>query len=149
MVKLVRKGEWSDGGRTRSSGVGVDVCASAGLWCRSHGEMHERIELESCQIGAAKKLLGARKSVASCAVRGELGWRMVEERYDEAKLKYYMRLKGMDDTRLAKELFLVSIKRRTAMVARSEGGIEEVWGGDQRGKSDDKTGMQGGSMAEE
>lgn len=65
-------------------------------------------KLENWHTDAAKKLL--EESVASCVVRGELGWRMVEERYDEAKLTYYMRLKGMEGTRLAKKTFLESTR---------------------------------------
>lgn len=35
---------------------------------------------------------------------------LVEESYHEAKWKYYMRLKGMDGTKLAKKVFLMGMR---------------------------------------
>ena len=47
-----------------------------------------------------KRLLGASRSVPGAAVRGDLGWRMLEDRREEERLMYGKRLEGLEDNRL-------------------------------------------------
>ena len=48
------------------------------------------------------KLLGASRTVASCAVRGELGWRTLKERREERMLRLVAKVQRMEDSRLTK-----------------------------------------------
>ena len=49
-----------------------------------------------------KRLLGASRSVPGVAVRGDLGWRKLEERREGKKLMHGKRLEGLEDNRLVK-----------------------------------------------
>ena len=58
--------------------------------------------LEAVQEKVGKWLLGASRSVPGVAVRGDLGWRKLEERREGKKLMYGKRLEGLEDNRLVK-----------------------------------------------
>ena len=56
-----------------------------------------------------RKILGASsRTVASCTVMGELGWRKMTERSEDQMMRYLGRLRRMDETRLTK-MYEVSI----------------------------------------
>ena len=61
--------------------------------------------LEIVQNRAARRGLGANKHVATEALRGEMGWSSFEERTDESKIKYRVRLEYMDDKRWTKKVY--------------------------------------------
>ena len=61
--------------------------------------------LEIVQNRAARRGLGANKHVATEALKGEMGWSSFEERIDQAKIKYRLRLEYMDEKRWAKKVF--------------------------------------------
>ena len=52
--------------------------------------------------------MGASRTVASCTVMGELGWRKMTERSEDQMMRYLGRLRRMDETRLTK-MYEVSI----------------------------------------
>ena len=52
--------------------------------------------------------MGASRTVASCTVMGELGWRKMTERSEDQMIRYLGRLRRMDETRLTK-MYEVSI----------------------------------------
>ena len=56
-----------------------------------------------------RKILGASRTVASCTVVGELGWRKMTERSEDQMMRYLGRLRRMDETRLTKKMYEVSI----------------------------------------
>ena len=66
-----------------------------------------------------RKILGASKTVASCAVMGELGWRKMTERSEDQMMRYLGRLRRMgetrnrtkegSETRLTKKMYKVSM----------------------------------------
>ena len=58
--------------------------------------------LEAVQERVGRKLLGASRSVAGVAVRGDLGWKKLEERREEKKVLYGRRVERLDDSRLVK-----------------------------------------------
>ena len=49
-----------------------------------------------------KRLLRASRSIAGAAVRGDQGWRKLEERREAKKLIYGKRLEGLEDNRWIK-----------------------------------------------
>ena len=49
-----------------------------------------------------KRLLRASRSIAGAAVRGDQGWRKLEERREAKKLIHGKRLEGLEDNRLIK-----------------------------------------------
>ena len=59
-------------------------------------------KLEAVQERIGRRLLGASRTVAGAAVRGDLGWRKLEERREERKLLYGKRLENLEDSRLVK-----------------------------------------------
>ena len=59
------------------------------------------------QVG--RKVLGASRTVASCTVMGELGWRTMTERRENKMISYLGRVRRMDETRLTKKLYEVGI----------------------------------------
>ena len=59
-------------------------------------------KLEAVQDKVGRRLLGASRTVAGVAVRGDLGWRKLEERREAKKLLYGKRLEGLEDSRLVK-----------------------------------------------
>ena len=59
-------------------------------------------KLEGTQVQVGRKLLGASRTVASCAVRGELGWRTLKERREERMLRFVAKVQRMEDSRLTK-----------------------------------------------
>ena len=56
-----------------------------------------------------RKILGASRTVASCAVMGELWWRKMTERSEDQMMRYFGRLRRMDETRLTKKIYEVSM----------------------------------------
>ena len=58
--------------------------------------------LEAVQDRVGRKLLGASRSVAGVAVRGDLEWKKLEERREEKKVLYGRRVERLDDSRLVK-----------------------------------------------
>lgn len=69
------------------------------------GEMKAK-EIEKVQLEVGKRLLGVSKKMASAVVRGELGWWSMRAQRDFKVLMYWARLIRMDDTRLAKQVYL-------------------------------------------
>ena len=61
-------------------------------------------KLEATQVQVGRKLLGASRTVASCAVRGELGWRTLKERREERMLRFVAKVQRMEDSRLTKKV---------------------------------------------
>ena len=61
--------------------------------------------IEIVQNRAARRGLGANKHVATEALKGEMGWSSFEERIDQAKIKYRLRLEYMNEKRWAKKVF--------------------------------------------
>ena len=59
------------------------------------------------QVG--RNILGASRTVASCAVMGELGRSKMTERSEDHMMRYLARLRRMDETRLMKKMYEVSI----------------------------------------
>ena len=59
-------------------------------------------KLEAVQERIGRRLLGASGTVAGAAVRGDLGWRKLEDRREERKLLYGKRLENLEDSRLVK-----------------------------------------------
>ena len=51
---------------------------------------------------ASKQLLGASRSVPGATVRGDLGWRKLEDRREGERLMYGKRLEGLGDNRMVK-----------------------------------------------
>ena len=43
--------------------------------------------------------------MASCAVRGELGWRTLKERREERMLRFVAKVQRMEDSRLTRKVF--------------------------------------------
>ena len=61
-----------------------------------------RRKLEAVQGRVCRKLLGASRTVAEEAVRGEMGWRKLEERREEKKMLYGRRLWELGEDRLGR-----------------------------------------------
>ena len=66
-------------------------------------------KLDAVQEQVERKILEASRTVASCAVMGELGWRKMTERSEDQMMRYLSRLRRMDETRLTKKMYEVSI----------------------------------------
>jgi len=60
-------------------------------------------KLEAVQERVGRKLLGASRTAAGAAIRGDLGRKRLEERREE-KVLYGRRLQRFDDSRLAKQI---------------------------------------------
>ena len=60
--------------------------------------------LETVQNRAARLGLGANRYAPSETLRGEMGWSSFGERINKAKIKYFSRLKYMEETRWAKKI---------------------------------------------
>ena len=58
--------------------------------------------LEAVQDRLGRKLLGASRTVAGEAIRGEMGWRKLEERREEKKMLYGRRFWELGEERLVK-----------------------------------------------
>ena len=63
------------------------------VWWTGEKVAHKR--LEAVQDGVGRKLLGASRSVAEVAVRGDLGWKKIEERREEKKVLYGRRVERL------------------------------------------------------
>ena len=61
--------------------------------------------LEIVQNKAARRGLGANRHAGIEALRGDMGWSSFEERIDQAKVKYRVRLEMMNEKRWAKKVF--------------------------------------------
>ena len=59
-------------------------------------------KLEAVQDRIGRKLLGASNTVAGVAVRGDLGWRRLEERREEKEVLFGRRMGDLGEERLAK-----------------------------------------------
>ena len=64
--------------------------------------LQKKLDVVQEQVG--RKILGASRTVASCAVMGELGWRKMTERNEDQLMRYLGRLRRMDETRLTKKM---------------------------------------------
>ncbi len=73
------------------------------------GTKSQQKKMDAVQEQVGRKILGANRSVASCAVMGELGWRTMTERNEDQMMRYLGRLRRMDETRLTKKLYEVSL----------------------------------------
>ena len=73
------------------------------------GTKSQRRKLEAIQEQVRRTVLGASRTVASCTVMGELGWRMITERSENQMMSYLGRVRTMDETRLTKKLYNVGI----------------------------------------
>ena len=96
------------------------------------GTKAQQRKLDAVQEQVGRKILGASRSVASCSVMGELGWRTMTERSEDQIMSYLGRLRKMDETRLTKKMYEVSIVenlpwwRETKEVLRKYADEEEV-----------------------
>ena len=72
---------------------------AASVWWTG-GKVANR-KLEAVQERVGRKLLGASRTVAGAAIRGDLGWKRLEERREEKKVLYGRRLQRLEDSRLA------------------------------------------------
>ena len=61
--------------------------------------------LESIQNRIGRLGLGAKKWTAVEAIRGEMGWSSVEERVSKTKLKYKIRVEGMEDEAWVRRIY--------------------------------------------
>ncbi len=52
------------------------------------GTKSQRKKLDAVQEQVGRKILGASRSVASCTVMGELGWRTMTERSEDQMMRY-------------------------------------------------------------
>ena len=73
------------------------------------GTKAQQKKLDAVQEQVGRKILGASRTVASCAVMGELGWRKMTERSEDQMMRYLGRLRRMDETRLTKKMYEVSM----------------------------------------
>lgn len=85
-------------------------------------------ELEKLEVGqnrVARMALNAPKYAAIEALRGDMGWSTFRERLTKATLRYKVRLERMEDTRLARKVYLWNVgssrwwKKCIKMVDRS------------------------------
>ena len=68
-------------------------------------------EIEKLDVGqnrVARMALNAPRYAAVEALRGDMGWSTFRERYMKATLRYKVRLERMEDTRLARKVYLWS-----------------------------------------
>jgi len=56
-------------------------------------------------LKAGRAITGLPWNGMGVAVRGELGWRTMEERSEVAKMKYFQHLRTLPQTRLIKRIF--------------------------------------------
>ena len=91
-------------------------------------------EIEKLDVGqnrVARMALNAPRYAAVEALRGDMGWSTFRERYMKATLRYKVRLERMEDTRLARKVYLWSernsrwMKRCMRMVDRSN--MQIIW----------------------
>ena len=73
---------------------------AAEVWWPGGKAVNRRLEAVQERIG--RRLLGAGRTVAGAAVRGDLGWRKLDQRREERKLLYGKRLENLEDSRLVK-----------------------------------------------
>ena len=73
---------------------------AASVWWTGGKVASKRLEAVQDRVG--RRLLGASRSVAGVAVRGDLGWKKLEERREEKKMLYGRRVERLDDRRLVK-----------------------------------------------
>ena len=104
------------------------------------------VEIERVQLETGRRILGVGKKTADNVVRGELGWWTMKAQRNTKKLLYWTRLVRMDDSRLAKQIY---IQRRTQPNRRvndwcshiqkilKELKIEHVWFSEQVGTEKD------------
>ena len=104
---VVGSGEWGDGGGEGEGYLGVmglpAVCY--GDEVRWVGTKVMQGKLEGTQVQVGRKLLGASRTVVSCVVRGELGWRTLKERREERMLRFVAKVQRMKDSRLMRKVF--------------------------------------------
>ncbi len=85
---------------TRTSCSFFPVEHAAEIWWPGGKTADKKMEAVQERIG--RRLLGASRTVAGAAVRGDLGWRKLEERREEKKLLYGKRIDNLEDDRLVK-----------------------------------------------
>ena len=73
---------------------------AASVWWTGGKLASKRLEAVQHRVG--RKLLGASRSVAGVAVRGNLRWKKLEERREEKKVLYGRRVERLDDSRMFK-----------------------------------------------
>ena len=66
------------------------------------GTKAQQKKLDAVQEQVGRKILEASRTVTSCALMGELGWRKMTERSEDQMMRYLGRLRRMDETRLTK-----------------------------------------------
>ena len=101
------KGGWGARGRTRSFVIGPSGKARPGTCSRgmiARGKDSRKERLEAVQDRLGRRLLGASTTVAGEAVRGEMGWRKLEERREEKKMLYGRRFWELGEERLVKPI---------------------------------------------
>jgi hypothetical protein len=64
------------------------------------------VEIERVQLETGRRILGVGKKTADDVVRGELGWWTMKAQRNMKKLLYWARLVRMDDSRLAKQIYI-------------------------------------------
>ena len=66
------------------------------------------VEAEKLACGVAKSILNCSKKTPDVAARGELGWWKLETRRDYLKLKFWIKILFMEETRLVKQVYKAS-----------------------------------------
>ena len=84
------------------------------------------MKLDAVQEQVGRKILEASRTVASCTVIRELGWRKMTERSEDQMMRYLGRLRRMDETRLTKKMYEVSTAEDLPWWKRDEASAEEV-----------------------
>ena len=90
------------------------------------GTKAQQKKLDAVQEQVGRKLLEASRTVASCTVIRELGWRKMTERSEDQMMRYLGRLRRMDETRLTKKMYEVSTAEDLPWWKRDEASAEEV-----------------------
>ena len=102
---------------------GMDVIA----WNES-----EIDKLEVGQNRVARMALNAPRYAAIEALRGDMGWSTFRERLTKATLRYKIRLERMDETRIARKVYLWNESgskwRKRCMRMTDKSGLQVVWG---------------------
>jgi hypothetical protein len=83
-------------------------------------------EAEKVQLEMGKKILRSGKHTSSTAVRGELGWWTLEARRDLLRLGFWRRLVKMDDSRVAKHMYVIGRKEKKGWAKHTKVVLERL-----------------------
>ena len=76
--------------------------------------------LENIQANIGRKLVGGSSKVAGIAVRGDLGWRKLEERKEEKKLLFGWRLQTLSEDLCISCCTVESLQRKMGVIEGTE-----------------------------